>query len=321
MDIRKPILISLAVILLAIVLNSALYVVPMPYHAIVTQFGKVLTVHTEPGLRLKIPIIQSVEFYDSRLREWDGEPNDLPTMDKKNIELNTWARWRITDVRKYYESLRTESGGQSMLDSFIESSVKNVVSNQPLMEILRNTPRRMTYLSDELEQAEAVKNIEVKVGRELMVENILTATRAKLGVEGRGEYGFEVEGVGVKHINFVREIIPDIYKRMRSERERIAERYRSEGREAEAKILGEMQKELETIESQGAREATILRGQADAEVLKIYAEAYGQDSEFYFFTRSLELLPEVLGPETRIVLSTGDSDLFRMLRSYQRQTK
>jgi membrane protease subunit HflC len=321
MNIRKPLLISVAIILLVIVLKSSLYVVPMPFHAIVTQLGKVVSVHTEPGLRFKMPIIQSVELYDSRLLEWDGEPNDLPTMDKKNIEINTWARWRITDVQQYYETMRTESGGQGLLDSFIESSVKNVVSSRPLMEILRNTPRRLTYLSEELEEAEASKEVAVEVGREKMLENILAVTRAKLEEKEVREYGFEVQGIGVKHINFVREIIPDIYKRMRSERERIAERYRSEGREAEAKILGEMQKELETIESQGTRESTIIRGQADAEVLKIYAEAYGQDSEFYFFTRSLKLLPEVLGSSTRIVLGTEDSDLFRLLRSYKKQSE
>ena len=315
MDIRKPLLLSVAVIILVIVLNSSLYVVPMPFHAIVTQFGKVVTVHTEPGLHFKIPIIQSVGLFDSRLREWDGEPSDLLTVDKENIEVNTWARWRISDVRKYYEAFRTESGGQSLLDGIIEPSVKDVFAGLNLMEVLRNTPRRLTYSSEELEEAEASKGIVVEVGREKMVNRILSTARGKL----EEEFGLEVLGVGVKRLNFVRAIIPNIYERMRSERERIAERYKSEGREREAKILGEMQKELETIESQGTREATIIRGQADAEVLKIYAEAYGQDPEFYFFTRSLKLLPEVLGKETRIVLGTEDSDLFRLLRSYKKQ--
>lgn len=317
MDMRKPILISIGIILLAILLKSSLYIVPMPNHAIVTQFGKVVTVHTEPGLYFKLPVIQSVELFDTRLREWDGEPSDLLTVDKENIEVNTWARWRITDVRKFYEAIRTESSGQGMLDGIIESSVKNIISGQPLMEVLRNSPRRLTYTTEELEQAEASKDIEISVGREKIVAAILNMARGKI----EQDYGFEVQGVGIKHVNYVREVIPNIYARMRSERERIAERYKSEGREQEATILGEMAKELETIESLGTRQSTIIRGAADAEVLKIYADAFGKDSEFYFFLRSLELLPEVLGSDTRIVLSTEDSDLFRLLRSYQKQTE
>ncbi len=317
MDMRKPVLISVAVILLVILLRASLYVVPMPNHAIVTQFGRVVTVRTEPGLYFKLPVIQSVGLFDTRLREWDGEPSDLLTVDKENIEVNTWARWRITDVRKFYEAIRTESSGQGMLDGIIESSVKNVISGQALMEVLRNTPRRLTYTSEELEEAEADKGIQISVGRERIVSDILAMAKGKI----EQDYGFEVQSVGIKHFNYVRAVIPNIYARMRSERERIAERYKSEGREQEATILGEMQKELETIESKGTREATIIRGAADAEVLKIYAEAFGKDSEFYFFLRSLELLPKVLGKETRIVLSTEDSDLFRMLRSYQKQAE
>ncbi len=314
-DIRKPLLISVMVILLAILVKSSFYIVPIPNHAVITQFGKVVAVHTEPGLYFKIPVIQSVDLFDTRLREWDGEPSDLLTVDKENIEVNTWARWRITDVRKYYEAIRTESSGQGMLDGIIESSVKNVISGQRLVEVLRNTPRRLTYTSKELEEAEASKGIDVKVGRDKIVSDILVMARGKI----EKEYGFEVQGVGIKHLNYVPAVIPNIYERMRSERERIAERYKSEGREQEATILGDMQKDLETIESQGTRQATIIRGAADAEVLKIYAEAYGQDPEFYFFLRSLELLPEVLGSKTRIVLGTGDSDLFRVLRSYKLQ--
>ncbi len=317
MDIRKPLLLTMVVVILVIVLNSAMYVVPMPYHAIITQFGRVITTHTEPGLYFKIPIIQSVELYDSRLRKWDGEPSDLLTMDKENIEVNTWARWRIIDVQRFYEAIRTETSAQGILDGAIESSVKNVISGQPLMEVLRNTTRRLIYSAEELEEAEAAKGIEARLGREQIVEMILTMARGKV----EEEYGFEVRGIGIKHFNYVRAVIPKIYERMRSERERIAERYKSEGREREATILGEMQKELETIESKGTREATITRGQADAEVLKIYADAFGKDPEFYFFLRSLELLPKVLGSETRIVLGTEDSDLFRMLRSYKKQAE
>jgi modulator of FtsH protease HflC len=316
MRMGKPILLSVLAVLVIIVLKASLFVVPTPYHAIVTQFGRVVSVKKEPGLYFKTPLIQAVKLFDSRLLKWDGEPSDLLTVDKENIEVNTWARWRITDVRRFYEALRTENGGQSVLDGIIESSVKNVISARPLVEVLRNSNRRLTYTSQELEEAEAAKRIVVEVGRGKIVDEIMTV--AKVKVEKEEEFGFELQGVGIKHFNYVRAVIPNIYERMRSERERIAERYRSEGREREAMILGEMQKELETIESTGEKEATIIRGKADAEVVRIYAEAFEKDPEFFFFTRSLEILPEVLGKETRIVLGAEDSDLFRVLKSYRK---
>ena len=118
----------------AVLVYSSLYVVELPHQAIVVQFGRVVTTRTEPGLYLKIPFVQTVQMYDTRLKEWDGEPSDLLTVDKENIEVNTWARWRVTDAQRYYEALRTESAGQGVLDGIIESSVKNVISAQPLME-------------------------------------------------------------------------------------------------------------------------------------------------------------------------------------------
>ena len=304
--------ISVGIILVVILLNASLYVVELPNHAIVIQFGKVVATRDAAGLYLKMPFIQTVEKYDTRLREWDGEPSDLLTVDKENIEVNTWARWRVTDPRRYYEALRTESAGQGVLDGIIESSVKNVISAQPLMEVLRNTKRRLVYTSEELEEAEASKNITVSTGREKIVGEILTQAQEKVGAD----YGFEIDGVAIKHFNYVQPVIPRIYERMRSERIRIANRYKSEGREREAKILGEMQKELETITSRGERESKIIRGRADAEVVRVYAEAYEQDAEFYSFLRSLELLPKALGTETRLVIGSRSSPLFRLLESY-----
>ncbi len=305
--------ISLGIILVVVLLKASLYVVSLPNKAIVTQFGKVVAARNEPGLYLKMPFVQTVQQYDTRLKEWDGEPSDLLTVDKENIEVNTWARWRVTDPRVFYEALRTESSGQGVLDGIIESSVKNVISAQPLMEVLRNTKRRLMYTSEELESAEASKDVTITTGREKIMAEILRLAQEKVAQD----YGFEIDGVSIRHFNYVQPVIPRIYERMRSERLRIANRYKSEGREREASILGEMQKELETITSKGERESTIIRGRADAHVVRVYAEAYEQDAEFYSFIRSLELLPKALGPSTRLVLGSRSSELFRLLEDYQ----
>ncbi|MEE2758279.1 MAG: protease modulator HflC [Myxococcota bacterium] len=293
---------------------ASMYVVPVYEFAIVTQFGRVVEEVKEPGLKFKIPFIQEVTMIDSRLRNWDGEPSDLLTIDKENIEVNTWARWKVTEPRRFYEAVRTESAGQSVLDGVVEASVKNVISANRLYEALRNTQRRLQYESEELEEAEAARNVKIAVGREKVANEILT----RAGTGAVDEYGFTINGLQIKTFNYVKSVIPKIYERMRSERIRIANRYESEGREREAKILGKMAKDLEKIESEGYASAATIRGSADAEVLKIYADAYGKDSEFYSFSRSLDLFPKTFSSKMRLVLSADDHDFLRYLKGFGR---
>lgn len=297
--------------LLVVVGMSSLYVVPVHYDAIVTQFGRVEATVTDPGLKVKIPFIQDVTYIDNRLRDWDGEPSDLLTIDKENIEVNTWARWRVTNPKLFYEALRTETQGQSVLDGAVDASVKNVISAKTLMETLRDTKRRLRYTAEELEKAEAGKSISVEVGRTKIVGEILGQAQEST----KNEYGFILEGLGIKHINYVKPVIPKIYERMRSERIRIANRYESEGREQEAQILGQLKKDLEAIESEGYAEAAKIRGDADATVLITYADAYNQDPEFYSFSRSLELYPKALGQQSRLVLDGKTSEFLQHLRT------
>ena len=312
MSVKKWTILTVSAALLAIVGFTSLYVVPVYEYAVVTQFGKVVATQTEPGLYFKMPFIQVVNPIDSRLREWDGEPSDLLTIDKENIEVNTWARWRVSEPRYYYEAMKTENVALGVLDGLVDAKVKNVISAQTLIEALRSTNRRLKYTTMELEDAEAAKGHEVKMGREKIADEIL----AQVGKDSEKEYGFSVVGLEIKHFNYVKPVIPKIYERMRSERMRIANRYESEGREREARILGDLAKELEQIESEGYREATTIRGSADAEVLKIYADAYGRDPAFYSFSRSLEVIPEAFTRGTRLVLGTDDSDIFRYLKSH-----
>ena len=310
MNFRGWLILTTAAALITFVGFSSLFVVPVHQHAIVTQFGRVVSTETEAGIKVKIPFIQNVTFIDNRLREWDGEPSDLLTIDKENIEVNTWARWRITDPKLFFEALRTETAGQSVLDGLIDASVKNVISAATLMEALRNTKRQLRYTAEELEKAESAKDIQVSTGRNKIVSEILL----QAGRDTAGEYGFVVEGLGIKHFNYVKPVIPKIYERMRSERIRIANRYESEGREQEAQILGQMTKDLEAIESEGYAEAAKIRGQADAEVLVTYANAYNKDPEFYGFSRSLELYPSTLKKQSRLIVDGQTSEFLRYLK-------
>ena len=311
MSVRTCTLITVGAVLVTVLLFSSIYVVDVTEHALVLQFGKVASTRTEPGLYFKLPFVQSVESIDKRLREWDGEPSSLLTNEKQKIEVNTFARWHVSDPKQFYLRLTSEARGMSVLDGQIESTIKNVATTYSFMEILRSTRRELMYATAELAKAEAERNIQIETGRERIVAEILE--RVKSGIEQ--EYGIVVDGFGIKTLNYVREVVPKIHERMRAERDRIANLYESEGRELEALIVGEMSKELEKIESEGKKQATILRGQADAEALRIYAEAYEKDPEFYAFLRSLETLKLSMDDRVRLVLGTS-GPLFRYFKEY-----
>ncbi|MCP5004089.1 MAG: protease modulator HflC, partial [Planctomycetes bacterium] len=238
------IIIIMAVVIISVIIGaSSLYVVDVKTQAVVTQFGRPVRTVMAPGLHAKVPFIQAVIYFENRIIEWDGEPSDILTRDKENIGINTWGRWKIVDPLKFYTSLGLENRGQGVLDEVIESAVKNVVSAYPLNEILRDTNRKLTYTTEELEKAELQKKIHIDMGRTSLVEEIRTMANGGL----KERYGLELLDVRIKHINYVSTVIPKIYDRMRSERIRIANKYESEGRREEAEILGQMKRELEGI--------------------------------------------------------------------------
>ncbi|MBO1225279.1 MAG: protease modulator HflC [Candidatus Scalindua sediminis] len=306
----------ISVVVLLILGSATLYVVDIKTQAVVTQFGRPVKVVTEPGLNIKTPFIQKVKYFEKRIIEWDGEPSDILTRDKENIGINTWARWRIVEPLRFYTSLGMESRGQGVLDEVIESAVKNIVSSYTLNEVLRNTNRKLEYTTVELEKAEMTKRVLIVHGRAQLVEEI--KAMANKGLSER--YGLELVDVRIKHINYVPTVIPKIFERMRSERIRIANKYESEGRRQEAEILGQMKKELEQIESEGYKIAVNTRGEADAEAIRIYADAYKKAPEFYSFTKTLETYEKTFNKNTRLYLST-DSDYYQYLKTYTKESQ
>ena len=304
-------IVIMAVVAIIIVASSSFYVVDIKSQCVITQFGRPVKIVQQPGLKIKTPFIQKAKFFEKRIIEWDGEPSDILTRDKENIGINTWARWKIVDPLKFYTSLGTEDRGQGVLDEVIGSAVKNIVSSYPLNEMLRNTNRKLEYTTVELEKAETDKNVHISNGRSSLVKEI-----NKMADEGLSDrYGMELVDVRIKHINYIPAVIPKIFDRMRSERIRIANKYESEGRREEAEILGYMKKELEKIESEGYKIATETRGEADAEAVKIYADAYGKDPDFYSFAKTLETYEKTIDENTRLYLST-DSDYYKYIDNF-----
>ena len=290
----------------AIVLYSIVYVVEEGKQVVITQFGDPLHTVTEAGLHFKSPFIQEVNLLEKRLLPWDGAAESMQTSDKKRIDIDVWARWRIVDPMLFFRRVRTERRGQQILDDLVNSAVRNVVARNKLIDVVRNSDEPLVYESQELARTAAVRDV-VEKGRDIVEQEILGEVDLK-------EYGMELTDVHIKRVNYDESVRINIYGRMISERLRIAKRFESEAVEEENKILGLTRKELDGIEGEMQQKSAEIRGEADAQVIKMTAAAYsGEALEFYEFLRRLEVFKKSLGSDTRLILST-ESDLFRLLK-------
>lgn len=287
---------------------NAFYTVDETQQAVITQFGQPIGKPlTEAGLHLKIPFIQQVNRFDRRILEWDGEPNQIPTKDKKYIWVDTTARWRIKDALKFLQSVGNETGGQARLDDIIDSATRDAVTNHNLVEAVRDTNRivdeRITGTDDDtMGQVEELERI--TYGRETLTRDILEEASKIVP-----QYGIELIDVRIKRINYVADVQEKVFERMISERKRAAEQYRSEGQGKKAEIEGKMAKELNQITSEAYRVAEEIKGKADAEATDIYAEAYNKDPEFYGFLKSLETYKNTIDGSTTVILTTNNEYL------------
>lgn len=303
------IVIAIVIFLGLIVLASGLYRVHETEQVIITRFGKpVGDPIKEPGLHWKRPFVEKINSFEKRILEWDGDPNQIPTQDKKYIWVDTYARWRIADPLKFFQSVRNEMGAHARLDDIIDAATRDSITAHVLLEVVRNTNREMAMAEAEIELTEEVL-VPIEWGREKI--NLQILERASQMVP---QYGIELIDVRIKHINYVEEVRVKVYERMISERKRIAELYRSEGEGIKAEIEGEMEKELQKITSEAYRKAQEIKGQGDAEATRIYAEAYNKDPEFYSFLNTLDTYKETLDEDSWLILTT-DSDYLKYLKN------
>jgi membrane protease subunit HflC len=306
------------IVVAAMVSTGAFYVVREGEQVVITQFGRpVGEAVKDAGLNFKIPIIQVVNRFEKRLLNWDGSPNQIPTKDKKLIWVDTTARWRISDPLLYLTRVTTKTTALSRLDGIIDSVVRDAVSQNDLVELVRSEGWAGMVGAQIADAGYTQKEVE-EVSRPLQVgrEKI---TRAMLKSASRltPEFGIELVDVRIKRINYVDSVLKKVFERMISERERIAAQYRSEGEGEKARINGEMQKELKRISSEAFRTAEETRGKADAQATKIYGDAYSRDPEFYSFSKTLELYREQDQQKTRMILTT-DSDFYKYIKGIPR---
>jgi modulator of FtsH protease HflC len=304
----RTVFLVIAAFLAFIVLSSALYIVRETEQVVITQFGKpVGKPITTPGLKLKMPFVQKVHAFEKRFLEWDGDPNQIPTKDKRFIWVDSYARWRITDPLLFFQRLHDEQGAQSRLDDILDGETRNTIAKHELIDLVRSTNRPFVIAEDvaELSQPEPAERVEF--GRDKLTQEVLRNARRRTG-----DLGIEILDFRIKRINYVDEVRQEVYARMISERKRIAERYRSEGAGEAARIAGERERQLRVIESEAYRAAQEIRGKADAEAADIYAAAYNRDPEFYRFLKTMGTLESSFDADTTLLLST-DSELLRYL--------
>ena len=294
-------------VLALVLLMGSLFVVDETEQAIKLQFGRPIGEPiTTAGLNFKIPFIQDVRTFDKRVLEWDGDENQIPTSDKKYIHVDTFGRWRIVDPLKFLQSVRgDELLAQSRLDDIVDSATRNFISENLLLEAVRNSNREMQTTIEEQGSIGTQRIVlDIQKGREQITEEIL-----KKAAQAMPEFGIELLDVRIKRINYIEEVREKVYERMISERKRIAEKSRSEGQGRKAEIDGERQKEFQRISSEAYREAQKIKGRGDAEATRIYANSFGRDPSFYSFIETLESYKKTMNSNTTLILNTNSEYL------------
>ena len=282
--------ISIFVVLGALILgwNSVAFTVPQWMQAIVLQLGEPVRTVREPGLYFKLPFVQNVLYFDRRLLEYDASPKELLTRDKQQLVVDNFSRWRILDPLQFYRTVRNEAGAQSRLDDIVYSNLRETLGRHTLRDVVSG------------KRAELLGEI------------------TRTSDEKSREYGIEIVDVRIKRADLPEKNELNVFNRMRTERERLAKKFRAEGDEEARKIRSEADKQVQILLADARQQAEIKRGTGDALAVKIFADAYGKDPEFYELTRTLEAYRKTLGEGTTVVLSPS-SEFYRYLTGIQQR--
>jgi len=302
------------IIILLFIGSMCVYTVDETEQVVITQFGKPIgPAIQEPGIQFKIPYF-TANFFPKNLLEWDGDPDQIPTLDKKFIWVDTFARWKIVSPLKYFQTLNNEMNAQARLDDILNSTIRNAITEHPLLDTVRNTDRRLEIDTfDSGVGGSKKENVidEVKTGRAKIAKRILDEAQPKLE-----KFGIKLVDVKIKRINYEEDVQKSVYDRMIAERNQRAEKFRSEGQGEARKLEGDREKEMKRIESEAYKRAQEIKGKADAKATLIYAKAYGKDPEFYSFIQTLEIYKQSMDKDSSLVLST-DSEFLKYFKGYK----
>lgn len=306
-----------------LVFNSGYYTLTEGKQAIVTQFGKpVGEPITEAGLHFKVPMLQEVRYVDKRILSWDGDPNQIPTKDKKYIRVDTTARWKIVDALKFIQTVQNEDGAKARLDTILDGHTRDVISNHNIVEAVRNSNQIIESIEEKkatikqqkadglpVVEEEITGDIEkIFIGREKLSDMIASKADAELA-----SLGIQLIDVQLRRISYEQSVEVKVYERMISERQRIAQKIRSIGKGEKAEIEGRLSRDLNKIESEAYKESQIIKGRAEAKATAIYARSLKKAPEFYSFMKSMEVYKKSLSRDTQLILSS-DSEFLKFLK-------
>jgi len=320
---------SFVTIIFAIVIlaKQTFFIVNEEKQALVFQFGRIIKDPiTDAGLYFKIPFIQKVQYLEKRVLNWDGKPEIFPTKEKKNIIVDTTARWKISDALKFRNSLQDLNNAVVKIENIIDKATKDIISGNNLVETVRNTNSILDKIKtqkklkadnkllaiedlDEIEEEVTGDIPVVKKGREKLSQEIYSSAAERLK-----RFGIELIDIQIRRIAYTESVEKKVYERMISERNRIAQKIKSIGKGEQAKIEGKIEQELKEISSTAYKQIQEIKGTAEAEATKIYADTMSKDIEFYKFKRTLEMYKDGLKPESKIILS-ADSEFMKLLKN------
>ena len=323
-SVKKIITTSIIIIALAIVfvLMGPFYIINEGQQAVITRFGGIVNTHTQAGLYFKIPFIDQVIMYPKLILSLDGDSQRIPTKENQFIIVDTTSRWQISDPAKFYQSFKTLDNAYNKLSDIIDSSTRTVITQNRLSEIVRSSNIiNERNNNDDQSKDEETKEIEslvnvnttnesVQKGRNELCK-IMTSEANKLVPE----YGITLIDIVPRQIKYSDELTESVYNRMIKERNQIAQAYRSRGEGKKAEWMGKLENEKRKIESEAYKTAEEIKGSADEEAARIYANAYNKDPEFYNFWKSMESYKKTL-KEYDATYSTN-MDYFKYLYSAQ----
>ena len=298
-----------------IVVSQSLYVVDVTEQVIITRFGNPQSVTSNPGLYVKAPFVDTVLRFDKRVLRIDAPAVSMPDIEKQNMTIDSYARYRIVDPLQFFKTLQTENTARTRLGDIVTSSLRDEIARSSRTQII-GAERVLDENDVPVIDEDGLPIIEPSESRTELLENVFEATK-KLVEEGK--FGVAIIDVRMKRADFSDRVQDSIYNRMRAERNRIATRFRSEGEEEDLKIRAQANKQREIILAEAERTGSEVRGRGEAEAIRILADALNRDPEFFAFRRSLESYQKFLNQRTTVILSS-EADLFKFLQEPPGQT-
>ena len=296
-------LIGLGVIIIAaiIVLVQSVYIVDVTEQVVILRFGEVVGLRPDPGLYVKAPFVDTVVRYDKRVLRIDAQPVPMPDIEKENLVIDSYARYRIVDPVQFRKTLQTEDNARSRLGDIVTSGLRSEVARRDRIEIIGAQPLLDAPTGIQIVDR-GIPQIEGTEARTEILENVLNVVKLSIAEEDE-KFGIEMIDVRIKRADFPNEVTPSIYTRMRAERNRIAAGFRADGDEKELIIRADADREAAVIRAEAQRDSSQIRGEGEAQAISILAEALNQDPEFFAFQRSLQTYRKGLPTGTTIILT------------------